>query len=118
MNAPKAQLARKGDLPVNGRRPGPSWPCPRDTKWSRYRRLRRANELKSAEARVPTRRPGATAPRASRGDCLDVRPYFFSIFRRSISFLSASRFMTLNSTRRFFDMLSADVLGTSGRLEP
>src|SRR5439155_17729241 len=47
-----------------------------------------------------------------------IERYFFSIFRRSISFLSASRFSTLNSTRRFFDMLSADVLGTSGRLEP
>ena len=50
--------------------------------------------------------------------CSGAARYFFSIFRRSISFLSASRFMTLNSTRRFFDMLSADVFGTSGRLEP
>ena len=60
------------------------------------------------------RAPG-TSPRGSRAALLR---YFFSIFLRSISFLSASRFSTLNSTRRFFDMLSTDVFGTSGRTEP
>ena len=65
---------------------------------------------------LKSREPRGLRPGARR--CSGAARYFLSIFRRSISFLSASRFMTLNSTRRFFDMLSADEFGTSGRLEP
>ena len=72
----------------------------------------------STTCRAP-RPPKATSPGDfSPGLACGLLRYFFSIFLRSISFLSASRFSTLNSTRRFFDMLSTDVLGTSGRLAP
>ncbi len=59
--------------------------------------------------------PGACAPGPSSSA---PAGYFCSIFRRSISFFSTSRFVTLNSTRRFFAMLSGVVFRTSGRVSP
>jgi len=106
MSAPASMPAGR-----RGREPKASTPSPSVSRRRTQPSSCHPNSpLKSREPRGATPRGPAVSAGAAR--------YFFSIFRRSISFLSASRFITLNSTRRFFDMLSADVFGTSGRLEP